>query len=114
MDMPRLAASRSLLIYDISVFYAFGHNQFNINNCACDNNRDCIHAEVDCMNNLKKTHKQKNISIFVFRTNNKGDKLMMARPCQNCYNAIDFNLKKKNFKLKTIYYSDESGEIKKY
>jgi len=66
------------------------------------------------MDKLKKTHKPKNISIFVFRTNNKGDKMMMAKPCQNCCNAIDFNLKKKNFKLKTIYYSDEQGEIKKY
>ena len=49
------------------------------------------------MNNLKKTHKQKNISIFVYRTNNKGDKLMMAKPCQNCLNSIEFNLKKKKF-----------------
>lgn len=95
------------------MFYAFGHNQFNINNCACNKNKDNVHAEVDCMEKLKKSHKQKDVCVFVFRTNNKGDKLMMAKPCDNCYNSIHFNLKQKNFKLKNIYYSDENGIIQK-
>lgn len=95
------------------MFYAFGHNQFNINNCACNGNKDNIHAEVDCMDKLKKAHKQKDLCVFVFRTNNKGDKLMMAKPCENCYNSIHLSLKKKNFKLKNIYYSDENGNIRK-
>lgn len=65
------------------------------------------------MEKLKKTHKQKDLCVFVFRTNNKGDKLMMAKPCENCYNSIHLSLKKKNFKLKNIYYSDENGNIKR-
>ena len=44
-------------------------------------------------------------------TNNKGDKLMMAKPCQNCLNTIDFTLKKKNYKLKKIIYTDDAGKF---
>lgn len=39
---------------------------------------------------------------------------MMAKPCKNCLNYIDFTLKKKNYKLKKLYYSDENGEYVKY
>jgi len=56
---------------------------------------DCIHAEVDCVQRLKKSQKNCPINLIVFRTNNKGDKLMMAKPCQNCLNTIDLTLKKK-------------------
>ena len=93
------------------MFYAFGHNQYNLTNKANENNYDCIHAEVDCVNHLKKSEKTVCINILVFRTNNKGDKLMMARPCENCLKTIDFTLKKKNYKLKKIYYTDENSEI---
>ena len=34
---------------------------------------------------------------------------MMAKPCDNCMHVIDFTLKKKNYKLKKIIYTDEDG-----
>ena len=62
--------------------------------------------------NVSKNHKKKcPINIIVFRTNNKGDKLMMAKPCQNCLTTIDITLKKKNYNLKKLIYSDENGNL---
>ena len=93
------------------MFYAFGHNQYNLNNKKSNICYDCIHAEVDCVQRLKKSQKKCPINLIVFRTNNKGDKLMMAKPCENCLNTIDFTLKKKNYKLKKLIYSDENGNL---
>ena len=93
------------------MFYAFGVNQYNINNKASANNKDNIHAEVDCVSYLKKSEKNVPINILVFRTNNKGDKLMNAKPCECCLKTIDFTLKKKNYKLKKIFYTNECGII---
>ena len=66
------------------------------------------------MNKLKYSNKKRDICIFVYRTNSKGDKLMMAKPCKNCYNSIHYILLKKNYNLKKIYYSDNNGDIKIY
>tara|TARA_B100000900_G_scaffold415334_1_gene444839 strand:- start:734 stop:1024 length:291 start_codon:yes stop_codon:yes gene_type:complete len=96
------------------VFYAFGHNQYNLNNKASEENKDCIHAEVDCVNRLKKSEKTSHINLLVFRTNNNGDKLMNAKPCENCLKTIDFTLKRKNYKLKKLCYSDINGNICQY
>lgn len=76
-----------------------------------EKNHDCIHAEDDCVSRLKKSEKCQPINLVVFRTNNKGDKLMMAKPCQNCMKTIDFTLKKKNYRLKKLIYTDENGEF---
>tara|TARA_B110000444_G_scaffold42817_4_gene38727 strand:+ start:19648 stop:19902 length:255 start_codon:yes stop_codon:yes gene_type:complete len=76
-----------------------------------DNCSDCVHAEVDCVERLKKSEKKTSINLIVFRTNNKGDKLMMAKPCENCMRVIDFTLKKKNYKLKKIIYTNEDGDF---
>ena len=46
------------------MFYAFGHNQYNMNNKASKENKDCIHAEVDCVNRLKKSEKINPINIM--------------------------------------------------
>jgi hypothetical protein len=78
---------------------------------ASTKNKDCMHAEVDCVSKLKKSNNCSHINLFVFRTNNKGDKLMMAKPCENCIRTIDFTLKKKNYKLKKILYTNEDGNI---
>ena len=72
---------------------------------------DCLHAEVDCVSRLKKSSKVSNINILVFRTNNEGDKLMMANPCNHCIKTIDFTLKRKNYKLKKLLYTDENGNL---
>lgn len=93
------------------MFYAFGVNQYNVSFKASAKNNDCIHAEVDCVTNLKKSEKPQPLNILVFRTNNKGDALMNAKPCQNCLKSIDFNLKRKNYVLKKIYYTNEDGNI---
>jgi hypothetical protein len=111
MEKQRLGVSRSHLRKIISVFYAFGHNQYNLNNKASKENKDNIHAEVDCVNRLKKSEKIAHINLIVFRTNNNGDKLMNAKPCSCCIKTIDFALKQKNYKLKKLCYSDEDGNI---
>ena len=57
-------------------------------NKASYENKDCVHAEVDCVSRLKKSEKPHPINLIVFRTNNKGDKLMNAKPCECCIKAI--------------------------
>ena len=85
-----------------------------MNNKASKENKDCIHAEVDCVSRLKKSEKPHPINLIVFRTNNKGDKLMNAKPCECCIKTIEFTLKRKNYKLKKISYSDDNGNICQY
>ena len=51
------------------------------------------------------------INLLVFRTNNKGSNLMNAKPCTNCINAINFTLKRKNYRLKKLSYTNEDGNI---
>lgn len=111
MEKLKLVVLHSHLRKIISVFYAFGHNQYNINNKACEENKDNIHAEVDCVKSLKKSEKISHINLIVFRTNNAGNKLLNAKPCICCIKTIDFTLKQKNYKLKKIYYTDENGNI---
>ena len=36
---------------------------------------------------------------------------MMSKPCENCLKTIDFTLKKKNYRLKKLSYTDEEGNI---
>ena len=87
-------------------------NQYNINNNASSKNNDSIHAEVDCVKQLKTREKLTYINLVVFRTNNCGNQLMMAKPCNNCLKTIDITLKKKNYRLKTLYYTDNNSIIK--
>ena len=86
----------------------FGINYYNI-----DNKYTSIHAEVDAVNKLRYTKKQKKIEMIVFRTNNKGDKLMMAKPCQCCVFYIRKTLKYRNYKLKSnkCWYTNEDGDF---
>ena len=86
------------------MFYAFGHNQYNKHNT--------IHAEVDCVNHLKKMEKLTDISLIVFRTNNRGDSLLMSKPCNNCMRTIKQTLNWKNYRLKTLHYTDNNEFIK--
>ena len=104
--------SRSRLLEVISVFYAFGVNQYNISNKASSNDCDSIHAEVDCVKQLKKMRKLTHINLIIFRTNNCGTALMMSKPCDNCLKTIDNTLYKKNYRLKTLYYTDNNSIIK--
>ena len=94
------------------MFYAFGINYYNIHNSANRKNNDSLHAEVDCVMKLKKREKKTNINLVVFRTNNKGDTYMMAKPCNNCIMTINRVLDKKNYVLKGLYYTDNNNIIK--
>jgi len=38
----------------------------------------------------------------------------MSKPCHNCIYTIYKTLKYKNYKLKKIWYTDESGEFIRY
>ena len=96
------------------MFYAFGYNQYNVCNCASHNNKDNVHAEVDCMNKLRRSVKLKKINLIVFRTNNKGDSLLMAKPCDSCMRYIHDILNKKNYKLQCLWYTNEDGNCCKY
>ena len=90
------------------MFYSHGINHYEINK-----NHDTIHAEVDCIMNLKinKKNKMKTVNLFVFRSNPKGNELLMAKPCKCCMNYIKKNLNSKGYKLNKIYYTNSYGLI---
>ena len=66
---------------------------------------------MDCVKKLKKSEKIVSINLIVFRTNNKGDSLLMSKPCQNCINTINSTLKYKNYKIKKFWYTNEKGQF---
>ena len=107
MDM-RICHVLLLIRKNRIVFYSHGINHYEVNN-----NHDTIHAEVDCIMNLKinKKYKSKSVNLFVFRTNPKGNVLLMDKPCTCCMNYIEKNLNKKNYKLNKIYYTNSNGLI---
>lgn len=90
------------------VFYAFGMNRYNI-----DLKFKTIHAEMEAMNKLKKSEKTKKVNIVVFRINNAGTKLCMAKPCKNCVCGIKRTLEEKNYKLRgnKCWFTNEDGEF---
>ena len=93
------------------VFYAQGINHYNIND-----NHDTIHAEVDCIEKLKKIKynlkkKFKKVNVLVIRTNPKGTELLMSKPCKNCQKYLEENLYVNGFKLNKIYYTDKNAII---
>ena len=51
--------------------------------------------------------------MLVFRTNKKGNCLMNAKPCNNCMKYMD-KIKEKGYIIQNIYYTNESGDIKKF
>ena len=95
------------------IIVADGFDIFGINHYNIDTKFNSRHAEVDAVTKLRYTEKQKQISMIVFRTNNKGDKLLMAKPCKHCIFEIRRTLKFKNYKLKAnkCYYTDEDGKF---
>ena len=88
------------------MFYAKGMNYYNV-----DSNHSTIHAEVDAVNHLRYTTKKTKVNLFVFRTNPKGNRLMMAKPCDHCMNYIYANVERKGYRLHRIYYTDWGGDI---
>ena len=66
-----------------------------MNDKACKENNDCVHIEVDCVSCQKKSEKINPISLIVFLTNNKGNKVLYK-----LYKTINFTLKSKNYRLR--------------
>jgi deoxycytidylate deaminase len=93
------------------MFYAVGMNMYNI-----DGKFTTIHAEVDALLKLKPNKKKtpKKINMIIFRVNNTGTKLMMARPCCNCQKAIREILVQKNYKLKKCWFTNNDGEFEQF
>ena len=98
-----------VVLFIISImFYAYGINRYNV-----DLKFTSIHAEMDAVYQLKKSEKTKKINMVVFRVNNSGTRLCMAKPCQPCVNGIKKELGYKNYKLKAnkCWYTDEDGNF---
>ena len=72
-----------------------------------------VHAEIDVSMKLKPSHKKRRekVSLVVFRTNKKGDCLMMSKPCNNCIIKTHKILFSKGYELKCIYYINKDGEL---
>ena len=97
------------VLFIISImFYAYGVNQYNI-----DFKFTSIHAEIDAVSKLKPSEKRKEVKMVVFRVNNSGSKLCMAKPCCNCIKGIKHAFNHKNYRLKAnkCWYSNESGDF---
>lgn len=91
------------------MFYAKGINHYNI-----DKYNNTIHAEVDAVQNLRKSTEFVKVDLFVFRTNKKASQLTMSKPCVNCIKFIHNNMYIKGYKLNRIYYTDFNGCIQIY
>ena len=91
-------------------YHSNGLNLYNINN----DERKTIHAEVCAVEKLKFTRNRKRINIFIFRTNNDGNKCNMARPCYSCIFKMYKICKYKNYTINHIYYTDWFGNVQKY
>lgn len=98
-----------VVLFTISImFYAYGVNQYNI-----DLKFTSIHAEMDAVSKLKPSEKRKEVKMVVFRVNNSGSKLCMAKPCCNCVKGIKHTFEHKNYKLKAnkCWYTNVSGDL---
>ena len=98
-----------LLLKSRAFYVSYGMNYYNVDNDIMKTR----HAEVDCLQRLKQNPKRryKKLNLIVFRTNKKGDALMMAKPCNHCLNYYRKNLNKKGYVLDNIYYTNENGKI---
>lgn len=74
-----------------------------------------IHAEHDAINKLKPIRKKKhlhNVNLLVIRLS-KFNKLQNSKPCANCIENLKHLPQKRGYRIRTIYYSNEHGEIVK-
>lgn len=68
------------------------------------------HAEKHCLDNIKRTSYLKQIDMLILRTSPTG-KLGISKPCVKCLLDM-FKLPKiKNYIIRNIYFSNNSGEI---
>ena len=75
--------------------------------------RYCLHAEMDAIRRLpplkQKSHKR-NITLLVIRIDRLGN-LKNSAPCFKCLEYINRVNHMTSYKIKTICYSDENGNI---
>ena len=100
------------------MFYSTGINQYAVSKrLNKDNYYDNLHAEMAAINKLPINRKNKmiKINVFVYRVSrSKKKNLMLAKPCQNCFNGLFTTAKKKNYKIKNIFFTNNDGIIEKY
>ncbi len=102
----------ALLFQEIGrVFYARGINYYNVDLCATS-----LHAEVDAVNNLRPHYgkRPKKVNIIVLRTNNKGDRLMLAKSCEPCMKYMRRELPKKGYQVQKAWYSNDEGDFTRF
>ena len=90
---------------------SFGFNKMG----DIDGNEPGIHAEHDAINKLKPLDKKKKlepINLLVIRFS-KNNKIQSSKPCANCIQNMKTLPKKKGYKIKNIYYSNDNEEIVK-
>lgn len=68
---------------------------------ACNHNWN--HAETRALKQVPQDKRSK-LTLYSLRFNKRGQ-LRLAKPCDNCYNALSDN------GVKTLYYSDSNGKI---
>lgn len=92
---------------------SIGYNKYNIDNRSSIIKPNNVHAEVDCCMKLKinKSSKKIKVNLIVFRTNKKKNRLLLAKPCNNCIKTMYYLIEKKGYILKGVYYTDENGNI---
>ena len=72
-----------------------------------------IHAEHDAIKRLlplKRNKRLVNINLLVIRLSGK-NKLQSSKPCETCINTMRTLPEKLGYKIKHIYYSNNTGEI---
>ena len=73
-----------------------------------------LHAEMDAIRRLPpKTHKRQILVDLVVVRVSKNGSLKNSAPCYKCIEHLNRLNKKTNYKVRHIYYSDQTGNIVK-
>ena len=95
------------------IIYSIGVNLYNtdLNTSYKSHTPLTIHAEHNAIHKLPKNPKKRSkvIDIIVFRTNKKGDSLLMSKSCPNCLKHLTRGLIHKNYKLRNFYYTNNNS-----
>jgi hypothetical protein len=87
---------------------SFGMNQMGDTNGILPG----IHAELDALTKLKPLGQKRleNVELLVIRLS-KTNNIQSSRPCNNCIELMNYLPEKKGYKIKTIYYLNNDGDI---
>ncbi len=99
------------------IIYSIGINLYNtdLNVTFKKYHAQTIHAEENACYRLpyNKNKRTKKVDIIVFRTNKKGDLLMMSKSCCNCKYHLKKTFVNKKYSLRNFYYTDNNGSLVK-